>query len=1048
MTQPGEKKPRGFIATTLRRPITVLMALTASLAVAAIACVQMPTELIPESMMGGRRLHISVGLSDASPREVEEEIVKPIEEALGSVPDIKEIESEASENEGEVDVEFTERADLDLAYTEVRDRIERIKGQFPDNADRYRIRKRGGRGIPIIWMGINFDQSLTEVSPLIDEVVRQKLERIDGIASAGIWGLAADEVRIEINDDALRSNGVNLYELVQRLRGENVSDLSGGFVHEGERKYYVRTMSRFRDLDEVRAFPVQPGLTLGEIAEVKKAYALERFIFRAHGRSAVGVSLFKESQANTAEVCKEVERVLDEELKTDPRLAGLDYRIFFNQGEIISASLNQLRDTAAYGALFALAILYVFLRRARMTLLITAAIPISALTALGALFFFGATINMFSLMGFTLAVGMLVDNSVVVVENIVRRRNAGEAPFTAALLGAKQVGLAIFMSTLTTMVVFLPFLFMADSGPSRNALLEVVLPLIFSLTASLAVSLGLIPIATLAFVSGKKQRVATNKRPGLIVRFGNRVARLYTSTLDAALRHRFVAMLLAVAFLMSGSMAGKMINRSNSSMRQRAAYRVSLDFPKQFTLREASAVVADYERIFAENKRDLKLSFFWSQFNRRSGSLGCTLEKLPDYGPKDLAKRAAPLLPTHPGVVRNIRFEGQDEQADEKTTIPILLYGPDSRVLSELADELKPILAGIPYVTEVVGAEDEGLSEIHLAIDRTKAGKYGVDPQVVRGTVAYALQGARLLDFGEEDREIPMMMRFSAEETEGIQAFEKFMVSSRSGEQIPLEAVASYGFTSGFDRIIRRNRRTVYPLNVRFSDPKHLWATKLRVDAALATFTMPQGYSTEPAGSVSSIEDEAAEMQVMVLYAVLFVFLLMGVLFESVVLPATILITIPTAIVGGIWALVLTGTALDGVGFLGFIILVGIVVNNGIVMVDYINRLRAEGSARTDAVRIGARDRFRPILMTALTTIGGLTPIVLSPPAREGFDYLPMSRIVVGGLFAATIFSLYLVPVTYTLLDDLREWVRRVTTQLVSRRKKTSAIPPAVPPQP
>lgn len=1029
--RPSTPPSRGFIAVTLRRPVSVVMALTAAMAIATIAFLKMPVELMPEGIFGGNSLSVDVDYANSSPREIEEEIVKPIEEALGTVPEIQEIWSEAREDEGEVDIEFSERADMDLAYIEVRDRLERLRATLPADADRYSIRKRGMRGIPILWMGVNFDRKLTEVSPLIDEIVRKKLERIDGVANVRIWGLAAEEIRVEIDPDALRAHRVALYPLVQRLRGENAADVSGGWVMDGKQKYYVRSMSRFKSLDEVRNYPVQEGVKLGDIATVDKAYALERYMFRAYGKRAVGMAFYKEAQANAVDVCAKVEHALEHELKTDPRLADLDFKVFFNQGTMIKASLSQVGDTALYGALFALVILYVFLRRMRMTVLITAAIPMSALAALGALYFAGGTINMLSLVGFTLAIGMLVDNSVVVVENIVRRRALGETPSMAALLGARQVGLAIFMSTLTTIVVFVPFVFLSSNGPARNPLIEVVVPLVLSLVASLAISLGAIPLATIYFVGRRKKPNAEPDRPGRLARFGRRWGARYDRVLAACLRHRFKVAMLALLFLASAPLAQKNISMTGSSMRQRSNYQVSLSFPRQFTLREASEVVADYEAMLAREAKQKNISFFHAYFNRRDGRVGVTLEKTPGYTPEDLARELEPLLPVHAGVVRRVEFQGDEESRDERRTIPIDIYGPDSRRLVEIAAEIKPRLIGLPNVTEVVTQEDEGFEEIHLRVDRTRAGKYGVDPQVIRGTIAYALQGTRLMDYPEGDRDIPMVMRFRAEDAEGIETFEKFLVRGRDGTEVPLQTVAGYGFSRGYDKIVRKNRRTLYRLSVGIDDPKRIWETKIRIDQALADYRLPQGYTREAAGSVAAITRERDAMLEMVALSIVFVFLLMGILFESFVLPATILITIPTALVGGMWALAITGTSLDGIGFLGFILLVGIVVNNGIVLVDYINRLRADGLERTDAVRQAARDRFRPILMTAMTTIGGLTPIVFSEPAREGLDYLPMSRIVGGGLVAATVFSLFLVPLTYTLLDDLRTWTRRLAGALL-----------------
>ncbi len=1036
-------RPLGIVRLSLARPVAVGMMFVAILAMGIVTYLKLPLQLLPDEGFSGSSITIMVPYPSASPREIEEGIVRPIEEAVGRVPGVDDIFATARVDAAQVRVVFHSKTDVNLAQADLKEQLDRIKGTFPAGADRYFLFKFDmDAALPILLTGILIDPSVDDVQRRIDEVVRPRLERIDGIARIDLFGLQERHVLIEIDRDLVSALDVPLYSVIQRLSEENRT-LSCGEIEDGGRQFLVRAMGEFETLEQLERFPVRPGLALADVATIRFAEDERETITRVNRKPAAILFANKESAANTVAVCQELDRVI-EGFADDPALAGLQFHTYFNQGTFIVESLGVLEQTALFGGVLALLVLFLFMKRVAMTVTVALAIPLSILVAIVAIFFTGGTMNVFSMMGLTLGIGMLVDNSIVVAENIDRLRREGRRLSLAALLGPSQVGLAILMSTATTAVVFVPMIFLGDDSNTRVMLREIGMPVIYSLAGSLVVALTFVPLAVkLLGGSIRRDEAATVprwRRPWILE--ANR--RFYTRLLPWVIEHRLATILFFVTpFLLSTGFAMKQVSKT-ADLGGSNQVRIEIDFANNLTLDDADQLMQRYERILYDERESLGYDFFAAQFSRAAGSIDLFLERDAPYTIKQLTPKLRALLPETAGT--SIRLGGDSDNGGQKL-LRIQLTGADSNVLAELSEELVARLESVEGLDEVRSAldDDAGSEEIRVGLERDLSRQLGVNPQEVLGLVSYNLRGAQLPDFDSGSETYEAWVRFAEHDRAGLASLENVRVPTADGSSIALSTLASFERGRGYRTIRRENRRTVLDVSARYAEDDQAAVTQ-RVRAALANFTLPRGYSIDESGGYADFEETFRDISSAFLLAVVFVLLLIGILFESFVLPWSVLFAIPFAVAGGLWSLVITGTALDGVAMVGFVILAGVVVNNAIVLVDTINRYRQSGLERGEAIVAAGRHRFRPIWMTALTTILGLLPMALSEGAAESVSYLTMARAVIGGLFVSTVFTLFVVPLFYTLFDDLRNFLLRfVVSTVCGRFASAEATGPPLP---
>ena len=1007
----GSRLPR----FALRRPVTVSMGLLAMLVLGAIAWTRIPVQLMPTGY-DFPFVWMWAPYRNASPQEVERQIVQPVEDAIGTMPGLRRVESRAGSDYANWRMEFDQDVDMDEVWANLVDRMERTVPDLPDDFEQYYIWKYNPEDDPIMWMAVSLPDDEADPAYLVETRIVRALERVPGVARVEFYGAARARIYIDFNREEVERHSVSLYQVMQQLGGENFTMPSGEVRAEGS-LVLVRSMSTFQDVQSIRALPIGKGLVLDDIADVIHGRPLDTTIHRVNGLSAASMDIYKESGANTLDVTRSLQAELDL-LSADQLLAGFQFHRFFDQGQLIQESIDNLRDTAVQGGLLAVFVLFLFLRRTRITLLIAATIPMSLLMTLIVMYARGDTINLLSMMGLMLSVGMVVDNSIVVVESIYSRRERGESPIHAALHGTAEVALAILAATLTTIVVFLPLITMSDDARFSFFMGTLGMPVCLALVSSLIVALIVVPLATTAVAGGE---------PAPPSRVFLWLAGRYEALLSLVLRRRFDAALFAILALLSSSWAANNLKRADEVSGGMVDAVVRMSFPASFSPTEMDEAMTEVEQLFLERTDEWRIKAVRTRRWRSSsrGFVMCFLEprERGDITKQDLLEAIDDLLPELPGVAMGVGWGGGGRGGGNELTLR--LSGPDSETLMELGEDIAQRLRGVPGV---IDAEPElgekGADELVLQVDRVRAARYGVDPSILARSVAFGFRGGVLRPVHLEGKDVPVQTGFRLEDRADVRRLDAFTVWSPQGS-VALSTVADKTFQKGFGEIRRMDRKTSISVKVTFED-EDMMAGRATMTRALEGLRMPRGYSWNAGQRFDDLENQDAARQFALLLSVAYVFLLMGMLFESSWLPMSVLFSIPFAFFGVYWMLFLTQTTFEMMAGIGLVILVGIVVNNAIVLVDRVQQHRAEGMARDAAILAAGRDRMRPILMTAATTIVGLLPMALGESGLVGIPYYPLGRAVIGGLLASTLLSLLLVPLFYTYLDDLKGMQLRV----------------------
>lgn len=1004
---------------SVEKPVTVIMATLALIAVGTLAYLRLPVQLLPSGFTPPF-LFVRIPFRDGTPREVERFVTRPAEEALSTVRNIETMNSRSGANESRMWIAFRNGTDMDDAYAEVRDRMDRAMGEMPSDVERYHVYKFNPNSEPVMEIAISYPEDEENLQRL-EKKLRRELERLPGVANLEFEGLVDESIRIEIDRDKAKAAGVNLYQLVQRLRTEDFT-MGSGTITEGGVDHQLRSVATLDGPEQVAALPVRPGVALGDVADVHPALSLRDVISRIDGKPSITIEVFKESEANTVDVCNAVRKVVEEELPRDPELAGVTFFVLEDSGRLISSSIRTLQESAVEGAVFSLVILWIFLLRLRLSIIINVAVPVSMLVTLVVMYFTGDSFNIVTLMGLTLSIGMLVDNSVVVSENIDRFRQLGSPPVEAAVKGASEVALAVTLSTATSVVVFLPLALMSGDGMMQFFMGKLAIPLCVSLAASLLVSLALIPAATV-FLAGRRT-------PKLLppIRWSASASGGITAW---CIRHRLESLILAVAICLSGAFPFARLEKSMEPREQKHDLEVFFRFTTTGSLSENDRAMRQIEAAVQPRRAELQATNVRVRFRESWGRMTLYLDKRAreDDEREKLLEKLKGLIPVIAGVEPSTSWRGGSGRGGQ---VDLRLVGDDSEALAKLSDEVKRRLKVLPGVADVTTDLESGTDEIQVRVKRDRASRAGIESWVASGTISTALRGARLPDLRVGGREVPLILQFPPDDRENLaQLAQISLYPPGGGGPVPLGALADFRFAKGLAAINHEDRKTAMGVHV-VAKGDDVFGLSEAVRAELERFNWPQGTSYDLGAWSRRWKEEQGDYAFSGAMSVIFVFLIMGILFESWILPFCALVSIPFAFVGVYWSLWATNTTLDLMGMIGIVVLIGVVVNNAIVLIDRINQMRHEGMDRAAACREAVVSRFRPIWITTLTTIVGLIPMAFGESGVAGVPYAPLARAVGGGLLVSTIFTLYAVPVAYTLLDDMREGARRLTARLRS----------------
>ncbi|MEA2005600.1 MAG: efflux RND transporter permease subunit [Acidobacteriota bacterium] len=967
----------------------------------------------------------------ASPEDIENTVTRPLEQIINSVGNVKKVNSITSEGVSLIMVEFEWGTNLDFAAQDIRDQLSQFKSYLPPEIDDSLVVKFNISQMPIIFYGITSEMPVYQLKELIQDEVAVRLERIDGVASAQVFSSDVREIIVNVDRAALESYGLSFDQIILALKMENIN-LPAGRIVERHSEFLVRTVGEFEDLNDIRKTIVgstklgQP-VYLEDVAEVIDGMKEARYHSRIQGQNGVYLIVNKRSGANTVTTTVAVKKELARIQETLPQ--DVEFHVAMDQGKIVQKVINKTANNAIVGGILAMLFILIFLRNWRPTITIFLAIPLSVITTFIAFYVVGYTINLLTLGGLALGIGMLVDNAVVVIESIFRNIEEGKHRAEAAVTGASEVGMAITASTLTTIAVFFPMVF--ASGITGRLTRGLALAVAFSLLASLFVALTVVPmVASILFKANNDQgaKIKTSQKSIFKLR------EFYRKILSRALKKRwwilgsvfglFIISIIIIPFIGSEFMPSM----------DRQMILLSVKLPVGASLEETDRVVQMVEQVMAQEPGiEIITAQAGSQAednpSEAAGGFGATGAHegflwvgLVDKEKRDLSdveilEKIRRKLPK----MKDVKIEALDLSqmlmGGAQTPIEIKIFGKDLNLLKDLANNIVLRIKDVEGLRDVTHSLSEAKPEYHITINREQASRLGLKVSQVATTVQTASLGKIATRLREGNDEIDVRIRLKEEFRDDLDDIRNIPIMTSLNQIVRLDQVASISKGEGPVQITRENQARVVKVmaNIYGRDLGSI-AKDIRKRIAEVEKSLAPGYFIEMGGQYEEMKDAFIIMIGAFALAVLLVYMIMASQFESFLHPFVIMFTIPLALIGVVAALLITGRPLNLPVLVGFVMLGGIAVNNGIVMVDYINQLKRRGLEKMEAILQACTVRLRPVLITALTTVLGMLPMALS--TSEGAEMrAPMAVTVIGGLVATTFLTLFVIPVVYSLVE-------------------------------
>lgn len=1005
---------------SLRRPVTITMVFAALAAIGLIGSRLLPLEEFPDIEAPG--FFVNIPYEGSTPKETEKQITRPAEEALATLPGLQDMYSTSTENNAQIWMQYGFNSNARTAAVEARVKLDAIRDQLPTDLERIQVFSGSLNDRPIMQLRVSSDQDLSDQYELLDRLVKRRIERLEGVSQVEIQGVEPPEVRIRLDSGRIAAHGVNLAELADLLRRGNFA-VSGGQITAGNERWSIRPNGEFKSLADIEALVIDGrNLRLGDIATVTQVPRDRDYGRHLDGNYAIGISVSRATGYNMVEVSDRVKAEVAR-IGELPAMSGIRIFDLENQAESVRSSLRDLVKSGIIGAFLAIIVLYFFLRHMASTLIVTLSVPLSLIITLGAMYFLGLSLNILTLMGLMLAIGMLVDNSVVVTESIFRyRQMTPDDPLGATRAGVNEVGVAVIASTATSVCVFLPLVF-GEQVDIMVFLRHVGITISVAIVCSLLVAQTLIPL-----LASKLKPMDTAPKANVISTLTDRYSRGLGWIVNARGWRRMIPAVIALLILASPAipmMAGmfKMdVFPEEPSRRLFLRYNTN----DVYSLEKLEEAVDTVEAYLFANKERLDIRSVYSFWDRLRAESTILLTK-GDEVTTDSREIMRTILEELPDIaVGDPSFERNQQAFGEGFSVT--LSGESTERLVELTGDAWSLLQNVEGLEDFSTDLTAGLREIQIQIDQQRAARYGQTAESVGQAVSIALRGERLREFRGSDGEIEMRLALRDNDRQTIEQLGSLPIpnlsTDGSRETVTLSRIATLQETRGARNIRRTNRKTSIAINAALAPDTVMEDVRPRVEAVMNELQLPAGYEWSFGRGFDRSDQTRNILLENILLGVLLILIVIAALFESLLYPLSIMVSLVYSFVGVVWFLSLTGTPMTFMAMTGVMILIGVVVNNGIVLVDHINNLRREGMPRDAAVLAGARDRLRPILMTAATTILGLTPLAFGDTqvGAGGPAYYPMARAIIGGLAFSTVVSLFVVPMVYIGLDKLKNW--------------------------
>jgi HAE1 family hydrophobic/amphiphilic exporter-1 len=1009
---------------SLKRPVTIIMVFVSMMVIGLIAAFRLPLEAMPDVQFP--YMCVNAPYPGSTPTEVERTITRPIEDALSTLTGVKNMNSNSGPESASICFEFKWGQDATIKAVEARNKIDAIRADLPSDLRRYDVRKWGTADQDVYGVLVSSSRNLNDAYELLDHQLKRPLERVPGVARVRLIGAQQREVQIEISSDRLTAAGVSLNELYDKLSKANFS-ASAGLVKDGAMRYHVQPEGEWQSVDDIRALAINDkGLRLGDIANITLKPERKNYDLHLDGQPSVILKVYKERQANLVDTVRAIRAEIDR-IQQSGQLSDMKLVVFDDQAAGVTDSLKQLSKAGLEGTLLSVIVLFFFLRDWPSTLMVSLAIPICFVITLGCMQIFGLTLNILSMMGLLLAIGMLVDNAVVVVESIYHyREKYPDQPWYCAVQGTQIVGIAIAAGTLASIIVFLPMV-LREKNDISIFLTQVAVAMAIAHLASWLVAVSLVPM-----LSARLPPPKFIGRKNLITSAQASYGKLIATTLA----HRRWTMLALVALMVASFVPIKQTKIDMNGGGSSKVIVMRMNYNGLYNLAQLHESYSRIENWLDMHRKELHIKSTYDYYNETGDSeMAVFLEDGADSNA--IAETMRKGLPKVPVGEVTIGFDGGGGgQGSGVPTVNVDLTGDSGAQLRDLADSVIPILRSLPSLRDVRAQENNGNPELSVHIDRQKAKTMGFSASDIAQYIGIALRGFQLKDYHGGERQTPVWLRFAGTDAQSLDDLSDFKLRRSDGTQVPLLSMVTVSTNNAAATIDRNNRQTTFGIVANFAEGKTPDDARKEIEAAMGKVELPAGYKWSFGQSFDRDDEAGSTMLWNTLIALVLVYVVMCAMFESLIYPAAILTTFVFSIFGVFWLFWLTGTKFSIMASIGVLILMGVVVNNGIVMIVHINQLRHDGMDRRAALVQGARDRLRPILMTMGTAILGMLPLCFGDASLggDGPPYYPMARAIAGGLVFSTIVSLTVLPTIYSLLDDGSLWAKRVLRDARARR--------------
>jgi len=1038
--------------TAIRRGITCLMIYLIAIGFGFFSLARLNLDLYPK--LEFPMIAIITQYTGVSPYDIETVVTRPMEEGVASVKNVKKVNSTSAQGLSIITLEFEWGTDMDQAKIDVRDNLNFVREALPDDITEPLIFAFDPSAQPILYLSVASDlHGQAELRRISEREIEPRIERIPGVAAVFTMGGMRREIKVLADPARLRATGLSVQHLSAALQMNNLQ-VPSGWIEDSRQEFTLQTLGEYTTLEEIENTPVASisgsVIRVKDLAAVVDGFAEQRQKVWTNNKPAVILVIQKQSDANTVNVCQQVFKRLPEIEKTLPR--GIRIENFYDAATFINRSMSNLGSTAVQAIGLVFLVLLFFLRNLRSSLIVAVSIPVSMVVTFAVMDQAGLTLNIISMAGLALAVGMLVDNSIVVLESIFRYREAGAEVREAANNGAREVAMAITASTFTTLAVFIPVLFVP--GIAGELFNEMVITICFSLAVSLLVALTLVPLLASRFLyfqerrRGKKSRLS--RMADVVGGWLDRLQQVYVQSLRWSIHHRMTVLLSATGlFILSviilANMGGEFLPQSDMGF-----ISIAVDRTPGTSLESMENSAHQMNQIILDNVPETEMVFanfgqgegMYAMFSSRASSQGDVTIRLKPLRQRDrsmfeIQDDLRERFKTLPDM--NLRFEDRGAEAmfGGGGDIVVEIFGHDLSVSEALANDIMRRVQGIKGIVHTETSIQELTPELRINLDRQRIADLGLSTAQVGNIISTSVLGAVVTRYREGGDEYDIRVQLAKDARASKADVENILIPTPLGRQIPLRAVAAVEYSKAPTEIIREDQERLVTVAMDVSG-RDLSSVTGEVAGVLKGVSVPGDYRLEIGGVAEEQQESFMYLGMAMLVAVILTYMVMASQFESLVHPFVIIFTIPLSFTGVALGLLLTGTSLSVMALVGMVMLVGIVVNNGIVLVDYINQLRARGKDMIEAILEGGRVRLRPVLMTALTTILAMLPLALGL-GESGENWAPMARSVMGGMAMGTILTLLVVPVIYIVIERTAEKVKARVRKIITGGEEDAA---------